>query len=131
MSSLSTAVTHDIQITAEPAFEEAHSDARAGRFLFSYRITIANRGQDTVRLLRRHWHITDSLQPPAEVEGPGVVGVTPLLEPGGAFTYKSACDLRSGLGRMRGTYLMERSRDGHRFRVTIPEMVLCYPYQMN
>ena len=128
---VSTAVTHDILITAEPTFEEAHSDARAGRFLFSYRITITNQGRDSVRLLRRHWVITDSSHPQSEVEGPGVVGATPLLESGGTFTYTSACDLRSSVGRMRGTYLMERIRDGHRFRVTIPEMVLWYPYQLN
>jgi ApaG protein len=128
---VSTAVTHDIMITAEPTFEEAHSDARAGRFLFSYRITIANQGRDSVRLLRRHWLITDSLHLKSEVEGPGVVGATPVLESGGSFTYTSACDLRSSVGRMRGTYLMERIRDGHRFRVTIPEMVLCFPYQLN
>lgn len=128
---VSTAVTHDILITAEPTFEEGHSDARAGRFLFSYRITIANQGRDSVRLLRRHWEITDSLHPQSEVEGPGVVGATPLLESGGSFTYTSACDLRSSVGRMRGTYLMERIRDGHRFRVTIPEMVMCFPYQLN
>ena len=128
---VSTAVTHDILITAEPSFEEAHSDARAGRFLFSYRITIANQGRDSVRLLRRHWFITDSLHLKSEVEGPGVVGATPVLESGGSFTYTSACDLRSSVGRMRGTYLMERIRDGHRFRETIPEMVLCFPYQLN
>ena len=128
---VSTAVTHDILITAEPTFEVAHSDARSGRFLFSYRITIANQGRDSVRLLRRHWVITDSLHPRSEVEGPGVVGATPLLESGGSFTYTSACDLRSSVGRMRGTYLMERIRDGHRFRVTIPDMVLWYPYQLN
>jgi ApaG protein len=128
---VSTAVTHDILITAEPTFEEAHSDARVGRFLFSYRITIANQGRDSVRLLRRHWIITDSLHLQSEVEGPGVVGATPVLASGASFTYTSACDLRSSLGRMRGTYLMERIRDGHRFRVTIPEMVLCFPYQLN
>lgn len=128
---MSTAVTHGIRITSEPTFQEAHSDARAGRYLFSYRITIVNQGQETVRLLRRHWLITDSLHLPTEVEGPGVVGATPLLASSDSFTYTSACDLRSSLGRMRGTYLMERTRDGHRFKVTIPEMVLCFPYQLN
>ena len=31
-----------------------------------------------------------------EVEGPGVVGETPVLQPGEEFSYSSACDLRSG-----------------------------------
>lgn len=128
---MSTTIGHDVRVTAVPAFEEGHSDAKAGRFLFSYRITITNHGRDTVKLLRRHWSITDSLYSGKVVEGPGVVGAMPVLAPGASFEYTSACDLRSSLGRMRGTYLMERISDGLQFRVSIPEMLLVYPYQLN
>lgn len=128
---MSTAVTHDIRITVTSRFEAAHSDPPAERFLFSYRITITNRGNEIVRLLRRHWVIRDSMAPVREVEGPGVVGETPVLEPGAGFTYSSACDLRSGFGRMEGTYLMERVRDGRQFRVTIPAFALLVPEMAN
>jgi ApaG protein len=84
-----------------------------------------------VRLLRRHWYITDSLAPPREVEGPGVVGETPAIAPGDTYTYASLCDLRSGAGRMRGTYLMHRISDGQRFVVDIPAFDLVYPVQLN
>ncbi len=112
-------------------FEAAHSDTRAGRYLFGYRITIMNQGRETVQLMRRHWIITDSLAGEREVEGPGVVGETPVLAPGASFTYSSACDLRSGLGRMEGIYLMRRVRDGHLFRVTIPGFALQWPVLAN
>lgn len=128
---MSTAVTHDIRITVTNRFELAHSDPAAGRFLFSYRITITNRGSEVVRLLRRHWIIRDSLAPVREVEGPGVVGETPVLEPSAEYTYSSACDLRSAFGRMEGTYLMERMRDGHQFRVLIPAFALLVPESAN
>jgi ApaG protein len=128
---MSTAVTHGIRITAESRYEAAHSDPKAGRFLFSYRITIANRTRDTVQLHRRHWIIRDSLAALREVEGPGVVGETPVLGPGEEFTYSSACDLRSAFGRMDGTYLMERLSDGHRFQVKIPELHLRFPHAAN
>lgn len=126
-----TAVTEGIRISVKSYYEAAHSDPRAGRFMFSYRITISNTGRDTVQLLRRHWVIRDSMAPVREVEGPGVVGETPVIEPGDSHTYSSACDLRSGLGRMEGTYLMQRTSDGHRFRVRIPQFQLCYPMLAN
>jgi ApaG protein len=128
---MSTAISHDVHVTAVPAFEADHSDTRAGRFLFSYRITITNHGRETVKLLRRHWVITDSLDTTKDVEGPGVVGAMPILPPGETFEYTSACDLRSSIGRMRGTYLMERATDGQRFRVNVPEMLLVLPQQLN
>lgn len=128
---MSTTIRHDVRVTAVPAFEAAHSDTRAGRYLFSYRITITNHGRETVKLLRRHWYITDSLFTTKVVEGPGVVGTMPLLTPGQTIEYTSACDLRSSIGRMRGTYTMERVSDGRRFGVTVPEMVLVLPYQLN
>ena len=122
---MSTTIRHDVRVTAVPAFEAAHSDTRAGRYLFSYRITITNHGRETVKLLRRHWYITDSLFTTKVVEGPGVVGTMPLLTPGQTFEYTSACDLRSSIGRMRGI------SDGRQFGVTVPEMVLVLPYQLN
>jgi ApaG protein len=128
---MATAVTHGIRITARVRYEEAHSDPKAARFLFSYRITITNSSSETVQLLRRHWTIHDSLSPVREVEGPGVVGETPVLKPGDEFSYSSACDLRSGFGRMEGEYQMLRTRDGMLFHVIIPTMQLSFPLAAN
>lgn len=128
---MATAVTNGISITVRSRFDEARSDIRSGRFLHIYRITITNESDAAVQLLRRHWYITDSLTAPREVEGEGVVGETPVLQPGESFTYASACDLRSTLGRMRGTYLMTRLADGMRFEVTIPDLLLAYPHMAN
>lgn len=128
---MSTTVTHDIGVTARSRFEPVNSDPKVGRFIFSYRITITNHGRDTVQLKSRHWAIRDSLAPYREVEGPGVVGETPTLEPGESFSYSSACDLRSGYGAMRGTYRMVRLSDRSEFEVAIPEMMLHYPHGAN
>ncbi len=128
---MGTAVTHGILVSVKATFVPAHSDPRASHFLFSYQVVIENTGRDTVKLLRRQWTISDSLAPQREVEGPGVVGETPVLGPGERFSYSSACDLRSGIGRMHGTYLMERLVDGQRFRISIPAFMLLYPYASN
>ncbi|MCB9184076.1 MAG: Co2+/Mg2+ efflux protein ApaG [Flavobacteriales bacterium] len=128
---MGTAVTQGIRVTARARYEPAHSDPKAARFLFSYRITISNRGTDAVQLLRRHWTIRDSQAPRREVEGPGVVGETPVLQPGEEFSYSSACDLRSGFGRMDGSYLMVRLRDRSEFSVEIPTIQLSYAFGVN
>lgn len=128
---MGTAVTHGIRVTARARYEPAHSDPKVGRFLFSYRITITNRGTDAVQLMRRHWVIRDSLSGIREVEGPGVVGETPTLQPGDEFSYSSACDLRSGFGRMDGTYLMRRLNHGSEFSVEIPAIQLSCSFAAN
>ncbi|MBX2974145.1 MAG: Co2+/Mg2+ efflux protein ApaG [Flavobacteriales bacterium] len=128
---MSTAVTQDIRVTARSRYEAMHSDPKAGRFIFSYRITIANHGRGTVRLKSRHWIIRDSLAATREVAGSGVVGETPTLAPGEEFSYSSACDLRSGHGTMHGTYRMVRLDDQREFDVLIPEMQLRFPFAAN
>ena len=128
---MATQVTHDIRISVKAKYSEEQSDPKVGRFLFSYRIRIENRSARTVQLLRRHWHIADSLSGPREVKGPGVVGETPVLAPGEHFTYNSFCDLRSGFGRMNGTYRMRHTDDDSAFDVEIPSFDLCYPIAAN
>lgn len=128
---MATAVTQHIRVSVKARFEAAQSDPALARFLYSYRITIANNGQRAVQLLRRHWRIHDSLSAPREVEGLGVVGEMPHLEPGESFTYQSFCDLRSALGRMHGTYLMRHLDDDSTFEVRIPSFDLRWPYVAN
>lgn len=128
---MGTAVTHGIRVTARARYEPAHSDPKAARYLFSYRITISNRGSEAVQLLRRHWIIRDSMSERREVEGAGVVGETPVLQPGAEFSYSSACDLRSGFGRMDGTYLMRRVSGEGELVVEIPTIQLTCPLASN
>jgi ApaG protein len=128
---MSTIITRGIQITATSRFEPVHSDVNAHRYLFSYRITIRNQGEETVQLMRRRWLIRDSLGPERVVEGPGVVGETPSLAPGEEFSYTSACDLRSGWGRMDGSYAMVTLPGGQPFEVIVPTIAFHDPYALN
>jgi ApaG protein len=128
---MATQVTHDIRITVRAEFVADQSDPKLGRYLYSYRIRIENRSARTVQLTRRSWHIIDSLGDPRHVEGPGVVGETPVLEPGGSFSYNSFCDLRSGFGHMEGSYTMRHLDDESTFEVLIPGFDLLYPWSAN
>ena len=128
---MATQVTQDVRISVRARYEPEQSDPKQGRFIFSYRIRIENRGARTLQLTRRHWSIFDSLADRREVTGPGVVGETPVLAPGEQFSYNSYCDLRSGMGRMHGRYSMRDMGDGSVFDVVIPEFELLYPYLAN
>jgi len=55
----------------------------------------------------------------------------PVLEPGESHKYVSGCQLKSGMGKMYGSYLMERIVDGKKLRVAIPEFMMIAPFLMN
>lgn len=128
---MGTAVTQGIRVQVVPRFQAGHSDVAHHRCIFSYQVRIANEGEHPVRLLRRRWHIHDSLAARREVEGPGVVGETPLIAPGEEYSYESFCDLQGGLGRMGGSYLMRRLPDEQLFEVRIPDFLLELPWLAN
>ena len=125
------AITNDVKVMVETAYQSDKLDSSENKHMFAYRITILNQGEHTVKLLRRHWHVVDSLDGKSEVEGEGVVGQQPLLEPGEKHQYVSGCLLGSNLGKMYGTYLMERQIDGKLFEVKIPEFIMSTPYLLN
>lgn len=91
---------------------------------FSYYITIENNSTDTVQLTDRYWKIYDSLNKKEIVEGPGVVGQTPILEPQDNYTYKSNCLLNSEIGSMSGYFTMVNLESSETFKVAIPTFQL-------
>jgi ApaG protein len=102
----SEAVTRGIRVTVQSRFEPERSSPDEGQWFFSYHVRIANEGEGVAQLLARHWIITDGDGKEQEVRGPGVVGEQPVLQPGEAFEYTSACPLQTPVGSMRGTYRM-------------------------
>ena len=56
---------------------------------FVYFITIHNDSAETVTIRGRKWVVTDADDQCIVVEGDGVVGKFPRLEPGESFTYNS------------------------------------------
>jgi len=128
---MTTLVTQGIQITVRSNYQESYSRPEENHFLFTYRITIENKSEHTVQLIRRHWHIYDSSSEHREVEGEGVVGQQPILMPGDVYEYESACNLTTDMGKMHGTYLMERQIDKLRFFVNIPEFEMVIPARLN
>ena len=117
------AITRNIEITAKPLFLENQSEPDASKFVWAYTITIANNGSEPIRLLSRHWIITDANGTTQEVKGPGVVGEQPRLGPSDSYTYSSGCPLTTPSGVMVGSYDMVTDAGEH-FDVAIPAFSL-------
>ena len=124
-------VTEGVSITVETFYQPAQSNPLSSEYLFAYRITIENLSTMPVKLLRRHWNIIDSNGSYREVEGEGVDGQQPIIEPGDSYQYVSAANLRSDMGKMYGTYQMENLYNTKLFTVNIPEFQLIAPFKMN
>lgn len=118
-----TATTNNVTVTAQPLYLDGQSDIMEKKFVFAYFIRIENNSDEPIQLLRRHWYIHDAHGGVKEVEGEGVIGKQPVIQPGDAHEYNSLCVLETFEGYMEGTYLMQRE-DGDRFRITIPRFHL-------
>lgn len=126
-----SAISEGIEITVETFYQPNSSHPAKGEFMFAYRISIENHNKFSVKLLRRQWMIFDSNAESREVEGEGVVGVQPVLPPGGHYQYVSGCNLKTELGTMRGNYLMENQNTKASFLVEIPRFDLVAPQKLN
>lgn len=117
---------HAIAIEVDTRYLEDQSQPDRQRYVFAYTVRIRNDGPVPARLLGRHWLITDAKGKTEEVEGEGVVGEQPYLEPGDAFQYTSGAVIRTELGFMRGSYRM-LADDGTAFEAPIPAFTLTVP----
>jgi ApaG protein len=125
------AVTDGIKVSVLVQYQPEFSNPMQANFGFAYKVRIENQSQYTIQLLRRHWYIHDTNCLVREVEGEGVIGVQPVLEPGETHEYVSGCNLSTSVGKMRGTYLMERVMDGKQFTVQIPDFAMVASYKLN
>jgi ApaG protein len=124
-------ISEGIKISVETYYQPDYSNPVNNEFMFAYKIIIENNNAFPVKLLSRHWHIYDSNGSLREVEGEGVVGVQPQINPGEFYQYISGCNLRTEIGKMYGTYLMENINNKKTFSVAIPSFQMNTPFKLN
>lgn len=124
-------ISEGVKISVETYYQPDYSNPVNNEFMFAYKITIENNNAFSVKLLRRHWYIYDSNSSIREVEGEGVVGIQPQINPGESYQYISGCNLRTEIGKMHGTYLMENINNKKTFNVTIPSFQMSTPFKLN
>jgi ApaG protein len=126
-----TAITQGIKVSVTSEYQAEYSNPLKAHYVFTYRIVIENQSDFTIQLRRRRWFIFDSCGTTTEIEGQGVIGQEPVLAPGQSHQYVSGCHLQSDIGKMKGTYVMERLIDRSEFSVMIPSFTMVVPYRLN
>jgi ApaG protein len=127
---MSDTTTRGVRVEVKSAYVPERSSPQDSRYFFAYRIRISNCGEETVRLVARHWVITDGEGRVEHVQGPGVVGEQPVLGPGESFEYTSFCPLPTPIGSMHGTYQMVTA-GGSAFDAEIRPFSLAVPTALN
>jgi len=124
-----TSITQGVKVSVETEYQPEYSSPSQHHYVFTYKISIENNSDHTMQLLSRLWNIIDLTYHKRVVEGEGVVGQQPVLEPGQSHQYVSGCNLKSGIGKMFGSYTMERLIDGKKVKVIIPEFTMVAPFR--
>ncbi len=127
---MSDTTTNGIRVQVESFYVEERSDPENDRYFFAYRVRISNLGSETAQLVSREWIVTDADGNEERVEGPGVVGEQPVLNPGESFEYTSFCPLPTPVGSMQGSYWMVRP-GGDSFEAQIAPFTLEVPGTVN
>ncbi len=120
------AITDGIIVRAAVSFLPEQSQPDAGKWFWVYHIRLENHSDETVQLRTRHWRITDARGMVNHVDGEGVVGETPTLNPGQTHDYVSGCPLTTPHGSMEGHFTFTR-KDGSPLEVAIPFFPLAAP----
>jgi ApaG protein len=113
-------------VQVQSFYIESQSSPEDERFVFAYTVTIRNLGRTAVQLLGRYWLITNGNGRETEVQGEGVVGEQPHIEPGNDYQYTSGAVIETPLGTMQGHYTMVDAQ-GETFKVEIPVFRLAIP----
>lgn len=116
---MNMAITKGVCVSVETEYLEEQSVPEQNLYLFAYHVTIKNQSSLPVKLISRHWVITDGNGKVEEVRGPGVIGQQPLIMPGEQFDYTSGSRLETPVGTMNGSYQMV-STSGQEFDAEIP-----------
>ncbi len=120
------AITQGMTVRVAVNFLPEQSRVAAGKWFWVYHIRIENDSAEPAQLITRHWRITDGRGHVSFVDGEGVVGEQPGLDPGDSYQYTSGCPLSTPSGFMVGFYTM-RNAGGELFDVAIPAFSLDLP----
>jgi ApaG protein len=118
----SDATTRGIRVQTHPVYMNQQADPDGMKHVFGYRVVITNQSDQQVQVLGRCWVIIDSDGDRRDIEGEGIVGQQPILEPGESFEYASFCPLPTEWGTMEGSYLL--ASESGEFRAAIGRFYL-------
>ena len=119
--------TSGVTVTVTPYFLEDQSSPQEDHYVWAYQVNIKNSSNSTVKLKHINCIIIDANGKIINVQGEGVVGEFPILQPGESFEYTSGTPLKTNNGIMQGFYLMSQD-NGSQIKIDIPTFSLDSPY---
>lgn len=128
---MSSTFTEGVQVSVETFYQENYSNPLSSEYMFAYRVTIRNFNSFPIKIKSRKWRIFDSISGWKEVEGTGVVGVQPVIQPNEEYQYVSGCNLKSEMGSMFGDYVVEDLSHNQEFKARIPLFDIIVPFKYN
>jgi len=118
--------TNQVDVLVKVEFIDHNQKTFDNISFWAYHIIIKNNSDEALTLRHRHWKIIDSSGNLQEVDGEGVVGKQPRIEPSASFRYSSGVHLFTNSGIMSGNYLMQKD-SGKLIEVAIPTFSLDDP----
>lgn len=118
--------TEGVTVRVSVSFLPEQSDIDGLRWFWAYHIRIENERDSAVQLLTRHWRISDARGGLHRVDGDGVIGEQPVVQPGKSHDYVSGCPLNTPNGAMEG-HFMFAGAEPDLFKVRIPHFPLTAP----
>ncbi len=120
-------IISSVKIHVQTWYRSDLSNPEENQYFYNYRIQIENKGNEPIQLLHRHWMVEQLIYGIQHVDGPGVVGEQPLIEPGALFKYVSGCEFWMPIGQMSGFYTFQNLETEQLFSVPIPLFTLEFP----
>ena len=119
--------TNDVTVTVTPYFLDDQSSPQENHFVWAYKVNITNSGSTSIKVNHRNWLIIDANGKVINVQGEGVVGEFPIIEPGQTYEYTSGTHLKTNSGIMQGFYLVSKD-NGNKIKIDVPPFSLDSPY---
>ena len=128
-----TAVTNYIKVSVRWSYNHTFNTIISSSNLYTYHITMSMADDapesESCKLMTRHWEINDENGEAHVVDGDGVVGYYPVMQPGAKFSWRSYTTFQTiEGGSMKGHFTMYYlSNRGRMFNVTCPEFKMRRP----
>ena len=128
-----TAVTNHIKVSVRWSYNHTFNTIISSSNLYTYHITMSMPDDapesESCKLISRHWEVQDENGDEHVVDGDGVVGCFPVMQPGAEFSWRSYTTFKTMHGgSMQGYFTMYFLRNpGRTINITCPKFKMKRP----
>lgn len=126
----SDVISNFVRVRAKSFYIPDRSEPKRDLYMFGYKISIYNDGNQTIQVTGSSWTVSNALGFCEDFRATSIVGKQPIIPPGDVFSYQSLIPVRVSLdsserfvGKMNGTFSILTS-DDKRFNARIADVDL-------